>query len=444
MEPMCVPLKCASEIPKATWQNFFPAYKKDGTPVYVYKIISTSDGDPSSATGANEKKGKGSSKHRRHDREITKQYKMVDYGPLRRFFTGTEKKFPENKKPDNNEFVYTDVRKGVAKQLKFVYWTPLFVAEREKERINRISKKQQKSSPLIDINDEVDESSKQQQQKEEKKQERAPPAEKNLKRKRATGDKEETKRAKKTRVIEAGEVKVPVKVTNILSSGEKGGIGRDDTREKKTGVSSHSSSSSFSSDNSSESDDTGGESSSSGEDSLSSSSSSSSVSSSSKKKINHNEKKVTDQKRVKKGEKRLESLSSGSSSCSESDVEIDLSSSSDEDRSGKKSSSGKTNAKRTSKKESPSSSAKHSLLQWVTVLLAREEDLMNKFLKKGSNSFIFNADYLKKEYAESEIYALLDDITNGRVTDENDERFLVFQTFIIALHIADTAIKQSL
>lgn len=344
-EKMCIPLTNASKIPKATWHNFFPAYKGDGTAVYVYKIDSEYKGNTNDTNG--KKKTTSRKRQQQQDKgenkERVKQYKMVDYGPLRKFFTGIWKKFPENKKPENNEFIYTDVRDGKEKKMKFVYWTPLFVAERQKERENRLNKKQQKAAPLIDINEE---------NKEEKV---TKSSSKNLKRKRE--DEEETSRPqKKSRVVEVGNVK---KTTTV-----------DDKKPPRK------------------------------------------------------------QQPTKKEEEKLFLTSSDS----ESEIEVDLSCSEDDEKSPSK---GK-------KKKKKNKVEKNTLLQWVPELLSTEEALMTRFMKKTSNSFLFNVEYLKKEYTKNEIYSLLEDVTvKGRIASENDERFLIFQTFIIALHIADAAIKQS-
>ena len=118
---MCVPLSSVSDIRKATWHNFFPAVTNDDEEVYVYKVSLTEE-----------------------------RYKRVDYSHLRQFFTGIHKKFPAERRPENNYFEYQDDALGT---VPFAYWTDLFVLERTREvsfRRKRLQEyKQQETCPRV-------------------------------------------------------------------------------------------------------------------------------------------------------------------------------------------------------------------------------------------------------------------------------------------------------
>jgi hypothetical protein len=143
---MCVPLPNTKAVSTATWVNFFPAIKKDGTAVYVYKILQKESDAPDA-----QKKG-------------STIYKMVDYSSLRIFFTGKLKKFPESSKPDDNVYHYKDGELG---DVRFVYWTELFERERQKEQLNRQLKRKQKMEAK-EAPKHIDASEEEQEEEEEK------------------------------------------------------------------------------------------------------------------------------------------------------------------------------------------------------------------------------------------------------------------------------------
>lgn len=441
---MCVPLTCTSMVSKATWKNFFPAIKKDGTAVYVYKIISDVNSD--------DKGDNGSALQR-------KQYKMVDYGPLRMFFTGAWKKFPAKGKPENNYFEYEDKKLGT---VKFVYWTALFEAERAKENLSRKLKKQQKSTPVIDINDEEEE-----EEEVGGKEEKLPSKggrstkpmnpstkkeqPKNLKRKRSIStdakkkSSTENQRPTKVRVVEIGRVQNPVET--ISQSGVKKASvvsrkSKESERGRRKDVISESLSLS----------DSGSESSSSSESQSSSRSSSGSRSSSDSHSLSRsfsiNAHKPPQNAKVEY-EKNCHPVS-------ESDVEIDLSSFEEEGEEGEEkenkkivATAAKTTPKRLRKGEKVKEGAKPATVDtkkrsptirettmqgWVSHFLIYERELMTLFLEKGTNSLVFNPTYLDGNISKDSIYTLFSDIADGLVTEESDQRFLIFQTFLIVLH----------
>lgn len=254
VEDMCVPIRSTEEISTSTWHNFFPAIKQDGTCVYVFKIKPNfgnekdddDDCDTESLTN-NKNSKKIKSRYGKLQVNIPNSsaktiYKMVDYNRLRVFLTGrTYKKFPAKNKPADNVYYYDDKKLG---KVKFVYWTQYFIDEREKEKMNRQLKKNQKlqeeesnkkAHPIVDIEEEEKEEKEEEEMEINISKKRDKNTTKKLpkisnnkqteihnkKRKRETqSDPPELKKSSKVRVIEMGDTKAKGKKISFDSDAE--------------------------------------------------------------------------------------------------------------------------------------------------------------------------------------------------------------------------------
>lgn len=168
---MCKPLYSVKDIKgNSSPENFFPAIKKDGTAVYVYKI------KPQSST----------------DSVI---YKTVDYNPLRTFFTGNYGLFPPSLKPQDNSFTYFDVD---GNEINFVYWTDFFIKKREESTQSRKLKQQTQTKR----------SSGSSSEQEEEKKIPLTSGSKDKKQKKETASKSSRGKKEKSHILEVGEALV--------------------------------------------------------------------------------------------------------------------------------------------------------------------------------------------------------------------------------------------
>jgi hypothetical protein len=158
---MCVPLVGKGSVSKASPENFFPAIKRDGTALYVYKVYPTAssatttrfaDESKSAKTGKpGKRKGESSEDSEENSDETNGEtlfptndegeatYRMVSYNSLRAFFTGQKgNRFPESGRPEDNVFYYEDSTLG---KVKFAYWTEVFVRGKNQAKSRMAEKK---------------------------------------------------------------------------------------------------------------------------------------------------------------------------------------------------------------------------------------------------------------------------------------------------------------
>ena len=143
VDGMCVPLKDKSMLDKVTMENFHPAVKRDGTHVYVYRILGRGhdgvDNDDDDDDDDDDDEDEDDSP------SAGDTYRMVEYKELRKYFTGRHGKFPESGyDPDNNRYDYKDRRRGT---VNFVYWTEFFIQKRTEESLKRREKKRKTPEP---------------------------------------------------------------------------------------------------------------------------------------------------------------------------------------------------------------------------------------------------------------------------------------------------------